>query len=165
MILKMLPKTRSGKCLRNVLKGMVRGTAYKVPPTISDASILPDIQAVVDANGLGKKSNLVFDENVKEEKIMEIEDGKNAYDAAFDASMDPEGRLQFWGDMAKNIEWTTFPKTILDDSNPPFYRWFKDGMVNICHNCVDRHLEKLGDHTALVYDSTICNVKKKFTFK
>jgi len=65
MILKMLPKTRSGKCLRNVLKGMVRGTAYKVPPTISDASILPDIQAVVNANGLGKKSNLVFDEEAK----------------------------------------------------------------------------------------------------
>ena len=62
MILQMLPKTRSGKCLRNVLKGMVRGTAYKVPPTISDASILPEILAVVKAAGLGQKSNLVFDE-------------------------------------------------------------------------------------------------------
>lgn len=43
MILPSLPKTRSGKCLRNVLKGMVRGTAYKVPPTIMDADILPGI--------------------------------------------------------------------------------------------------------------------------
>jgi propionyl-CoA synthetase len=43
MVLKSLPKTRSGKILRNVLKGMVRGTAYKVPPTISDIDILPEI--------------------------------------------------------------------------------------------------------------------------
>ena len=43
MVLNSLPKTRSGKILRNVLKGMVRGTAYKVPPTISDIDILPDI--------------------------------------------------------------------------------------------------------------------------
>jgi len=66
MILEALPKTRSGKCLRNVLKGMVRGTEYKVPPTILDADILPDIQKVVLAKGLGKKSEyLVFDENVQ----------------------------------------------------------------------------------------------------
>jgi len=43
MVLKALPKTRSGKILRNVLKGMVRGSKYKVPPTISDIDILPDI--------------------------------------------------------------------------------------------------------------------------
>ena len=63
MVLKNLPKTRSGKCLRNVLKGMVRGTPYKVPPTINDADILPGILKVVQAKGLGKKSEyLVFDE-------------------------------------------------------------------------------------------------------
>jgi len=43
MVLKCLPKTRSGKILRNVLKGMVNGTEYKVPPTIMDAEILPEI--------------------------------------------------------------------------------------------------------------------------
>lgn len=53
MILDALPKTRSGKVLRNVLKGMVRGTAYKVPPTILDADILPGINEVVLAAGLG----------------------------------------------------------------------------------------------------------------
>lgn len=53
MVLGALPKTRSGKVLRNVLKGMVRGTAYKVPPTISDDSILPGILEVVKSRGLG----------------------------------------------------------------------------------------------------------------
>jgi acetyl-CoA synthetase len=38
-------------------------------------------------------------------------------------------------------------------------------MLNFCYNCVDRHLETNGDKTAIVYDSTICNVIKKYTFK
>jgi propionyl-CoA synthetase len=53
MILGALPKTRSGKVLRNCLKGMVRGTAYKVPPTVMDASILPGIEEIVKSRGLG----------------------------------------------------------------------------------------------------------------
>ena len=61
MILDALPKTRSGKVLRNVLKGMVRGTAYKVPPTIMDATILPGINKIVLAKGLGQKTSLVFE--------------------------------------------------------------------------------------------------------
>ena len=60
MILPSLPKTRSGKVLRNVLKGMVRGTTYKVPPTISDDTILPRINEIVLAKGLGVKSRLSF---------------------------------------------------------------------------------------------------------
>lgn len=62
MILDCLPKTRSGKILRNVLKGMVRGMPYKVPSTICDMDILPKIQEVVYKKGLGKKTGLVFDE-------------------------------------------------------------------------------------------------------
>ena len=65
MILEALPKTRSGKVLRNVLKGMVRGVAYKVPPTILDADILPGINKVIIDSGLGKKTTLVFDEDAK----------------------------------------------------------------------------------------------------
>jgi len=63
MILTSLPKTRSGKVLRNVLKGMVRGTDYKVPPTIMDADILPGILKIVKDNGLGiPNQKLKFDE-------------------------------------------------------------------------------------------------------
>jgi propionyl-CoA synthetase len=94
-----------------------------------------------------------------------MEKEKNEYQKAFDASMDPKGRLEFWGEMAKNVDWVKFPKDILNEDHPPFYRWFKDGVLNLCHNCVDRHLEKLGDNVALVYDSTICNKKVKYTFK
>ena len=30
---------------------------------------------------------------------------------------------------------------MLDDSNPPFYKWFADGKLNASHNCLDRHVE------------------------
>ncbi len=64
------------------------------------------------------------------------------------------------------VDWNRFPTDILEnESEPPFWRWFSDGKLNMCYNCVDRHLETQGDKTALVYDSTICNVVKSYTFK
>jgi len=41
---------------------MVRGEAYKIPPTIIDASFLPDILEIILAKGLGVKSGLAFSE-------------------------------------------------------------------------------------------------------
>jgi Acetyl-coenzyme A synthetase N-terminus len=47
---------------------------------------------------------------------------------AFDRSLsDPEG---FWGEAAKDIDWSQAPSVVLDASNPPFYRWFADGVMN-----------------------------------
>ena len=51
---------------------------------------------------------------------------------------DPES---FWGDAAREIDWIRPWDTVLDDSNPPFYRWFKGGVLNTCYNAVDRHVE------------------------
>ena len=30
---------------------------------------------------------------------------------------------------------------MLDDSDPPFYKWFTGGKLNVSHNCLDRHVE------------------------
>lgn len=43
LIVDKLPKTRSGKILRHVLRKMVEGEQYAFPPTIEDASVLPKI--------------------------------------------------------------------------------------------------------------------------
>ena len=60
------------------------------------------------------------------------------YAQEFDRSLsDPEG---FWADAAKNIDWYQAPSVVLDASNPPFYRWFADGVLNTCFNAVDRHV-------------------------
>jgi acetyl-CoA synthetase len=48
----------------------------------------------------------------------------------------------FWARQAKELlDWDTEPEMILDDSNPPFYKWFTDGKINVSYNCLDRHVE------------------------
>ncbi len=75
---------------------------------------------------------------------------------------DPES---FWMEAAKAIDWTKPPTAALDGSNPPFYRWFADGEMNTCYNCVDRHVEAgRGDHTALIYDSPITDSKAEISY-
>jgi acetyl-CoA synthetase len=55
------------------------------------------------------------------------------------AAADP---VAFWHRTAKEfLSWETEPAEALDDSNPPFYRWFEDGRLNASYNCLDRHVE------------------------
>ena len=69
--------------------------------------------------------------------------GPDIYDRA---EADPEA---FWMDQAlSRISWFKEPTVGLDDSNPPFYKWFTDGELNLAYNCLDRHLETRGDQVA-----------------
>ena len=73
-----------------------------------------------------------------------------------DATVDKAG---FWLDAATAIDWVRAPKTGLDDSDTPFYRWFPDGEMNSCFNTVDRHvLAGRGDQNAIIYDSPITEI-------
>jgi acetyl-CoA synthetase len=47
----------------------------------------------------------------------------------------------WWMTQAKALHWFKEPTQILDDSNPPFYKWFTDGKINVSYNCLDRHVE------------------------
>ncbi len=46
------------------------------------------------------------------------------------------------------ITWFKAPTVILDDSDPPFYKWFSDGELNLSYNCLDRHLDTHGEQVA-----------------
>ena len=49
----------------------------------------------------------------------------------------------FWARQARErVSWFKEPTVTLDDSNPPFYKWFTDGELNLSYNCLDRHLDK-----------------------
>ena len=48
---------------------------------------------------------------------------------------------EFWAEKAKAIDWFKAPTKVLDDSNPPFFKWFPDGELNICYNAIDRHIK------------------------
>ena len=72
---------------------------------------------------------------------------------------------EFWKLVSDDIFWFKKPSKILNSSNPPFYRWFEDGITNTCYNAIDIHVKNgLGDKTALIYDSPITGNKAKFTF-
>jgi acetyl-CoA synthetase len=47
----------------------------------------------------------------------------------------------WWVKQAKELHWFQEPTEVLDDSNPPFYKWFSDGKINASYNCLDRHVE------------------------
>jgi len=48
---------------------------------------------------------------------------------------------EFWAEKAKAIDWFKTWDKVLDDSNPPFYKWFPGGKLNISYNALDRHLK------------------------
>jgi acetyl-CoA synthetase len=47
----------------------------------------------------------------------------------------------WWLKQAKELHWFKEPTETVDDSNPPFYKWFSDGKLNASYNCLDRHVE------------------------
>jgi propionyl-CoA synthetase len=85
------------------------------------------------------------------------------YRDVFQASVDDPAA--FWAQAARAVSWTKKPHRILDDDNPPFYRWFTDGELNTCANALDRHIEGRGDQPALIYDSPITGSKRTFTYR
>jgi acetyl-CoA synthetase len=64
-----------------------------------------------------------------------------------EAAADPEA---WWMEQAKDLlDWETEPSQGLDDSDPPFYKWFADGRLNASAQCLDRHVEAgIGDRVA-----------------
>src|SRR5918998_5547940 len=56
----------------------------------------------------------------------------------------------WWAKQSRELlHWDEDFETALDDSNPPFYKWFADGKLNASYNCLDRHVEDgRGDRVA-----------------
>ena len=71
----------------------------------------------------------------------------------------------FWLGAADAIDWLVAPTTALDASRPPFYRWFPDGELNVCHNALDRHVDAgRGAQAALIYDSPVTDTQRTYTY-
>lgn len=87
--------------------------------------------------------------------------GMDAYKAlTSEAERDYEG---FWARLAREtLSWHKPFTTVLDESNPPFYKWFEDGEINASYNCIDRHVEAgNGEKRAIIFeadDGTVTNV-------
>jgi acetyl-CoA synthetase len=78
---------------------------------------------------------------------------------------DPEG---FWKDMSGRIDWITPPTKIKNVSYDPknlYIKWYEDGTLNVAANCLDRHLEKRGDKTAIIFEGDDPNESRSLTYR
>ncbi len=78
-----------------------------------------------------------------------------------------ENPEKFWAAHGLRIDWT---KPFTKVKNTSFdgevsIKWFEDGQTNVSANCIDRHLEKRGDQTALLWEGDDPSQDKKITYR
>jgi acetyl-CoA synthetase len=74
----------------------------------------------------------------------------------------------FWTEHANRIDWIkpfTKVKDVSFQASDVHIRWFYDGTLNVSQNCLDRHLAKRGDQTAILFEGDDPSVSKAITYK
>lgn len=87
------------------------------------------------------------------------------YEALYQYSLQNSER--FWLEQANRIDWIQIP-TVADQSNfgnQAQVQWFKDGVLNVCYNCVDRHLPHHADKTAIIFEPDEPGNAQHITYK
>jgi acetyl-CoA synthetase len=85
------------------------------------------------------------------------------YDALYRQSLDDPDT--FWAEQAKRIDWVTAPERIADWSYDPVdIKWFEDGVLNLCYNCVDRHLPERADQVAILWEGDEPGVTRAISY-
>jgi acetyl-CoA synthetase len=109
-------------------------------------------------------SDKTYDVPAEWTKRALIDDAK--YQEMYAASVkDPNG---FWSEQAKRIHWFKAPSKIKNTSFGPgnvSIKWFEDGTTNCAYNCIDRHLEKRGDQTAIIWEGDDPKDDRKITYR
>jgi acetyl-CoA synthetase len=109
-------------------------------------------------------SDKVYDVPAEWRKRAYVDDAK--YRDLYTRSIkDPNG---FWAEQAKRIDWIKPFSKVKNTSYDPQHvsiKWFEDGTLNVCYNCVDRHLAKRGDQTAILWEGDDPKDDKKVTYR
>ena len=109
-------------------------------------------------------SEKIYDVPAEWRKRAFVDDAK--YKEMYARSIkDPNG---FWAEQAKRIDWIKPFSKVKNTSYDPHnvsIKWFEDGTLNVCYNCVDRHLAKRGDQTAIIWEGDDPKDDKKLTYK
>jgi acetyl-CoA synthetase len=87
------------------------------------------------------------------------------YQQWYDRSVaDPEG---FWGEHGKRVDWIK-PYTKVKNvsfTGDVHIKWFEDGTLNVAANCLDRHLAKRGDQTAIIWEGDSPDDSEHITYR
>ena len=109
-------------------------------------------------------SEQVYDVPAEWSKRAYIDNAK--YAAMYERSIkDPAG---FWAAEGKRIDWFkpfTKVKNTSFDLNHVSIKWFEDGVTNVAHNCIDRHLENRGDQIAIIWEGDDPKHDRKITYR
>ncbi|MFM9862604.1 MAG: acetate--CoA ligase [Micropepsaceae bacterium] len=76
--------------------------------------------------------------------------------------------VSFWREQGKRVDWIkpyTTIKNVSYDANNLFIRWYEDGALNVSANCIDRHLAKRGDQTAIIWEGDDPQDSKHITYR
>jgi len=75
----------------------------------------------------------------------------NLTDASIMERFSEKNFPECYREYAEMLHWDEYWKTTLDAGNPPFWKWFVGGKLNVCYNCVDRHLSEYRNKAALIF--------------
>src|SRR6478752_386489 len=78
---------------------------------------------------------------------------------------DPEG---FWAEHGKRIDWSkpfSKVKNASFDAKNVSIKWFEDGVTNVAHNCIDRHLPKRANQTAIIWEGDDTQDDKRIAYQ
>ena len=103
----------------------------------------------------GIESNMhedrIFNPSEQTTKNAAINSMESYHALCKEADNDYEG---FWSKLANELlDWSKPFNRVLDESKAPFYQWFNDGELNASYNCIDRHLEKRANKTAIIFEA------------
>ena len=107
--------------------------------------------------------DLVFDvpENVEADTLVD----EAKYHEMYAESLRDPGA--FWGEHGKRIDWMrpyTKVKNTLYSKEDVSIKWYEDGTLNACVNCVDRHLDARGDDIAIIWEGDEPDQAAKITY-
>ncbi|NBP59586.1 MAG: acetate--CoA ligase, partial [Proteobacteria bacterium] len=91
---------------------------------------------------------------------------KSAYEAKYKESI--ENNEKFWADEGKRIHWFkpyTKVKEVTYSTKKVSIKWFYDGTTNVSYNCIDRHLPKRANQTAIIFEGDDPKESKNITYQ
>ncbi len=108
--------------------------------------------------------NKIFKVSDEWSKIGHV--NKKGYEEKYNASI--KDNDAFWAAEGKRIDWIkpyTKIKDVVYSKAKTEIKWFYDGTLNASYNCIDRHLAKKGNQTAIIFEGDDPSVSKKITYQ
>ncbi|MCT4665292.1 MAG: acetate--CoA ligase [Flavobacteriales bacterium] len=163
LIVNRLPKTRSGKILRKLLRNIADGVDYKIPSTIDDPAIIDEISHSYQLNKIGIYKDIQI-EDIRTLEDVKVDSFIKYYQDYQKSIHQPEA---FWEEIAETFTWRKKWDTVLEYNwEEPKFEWFKGAKLNITENCLDRHLKTRGNQRAIIWEPNNPEEEiREFTYK